>query len=338
MIRNSKVAVRYLLALLLVSVCYLNFWSYSRQEQLNPELFSDVARGTASAPQQYRVLVVRTAWFLHHHSRLQMRHAFALLDTLSAFGCCFLLLYLMEQTDVFRRSEPVARSLAHASFLFLCGYYLIWLTWYQRPETLPTALGLSAMLWLSSVIPKNAAVQLAVATATLAVATVQALIRADVAVAFYSAVAVTSMLPFGARMPQRRSFLLPTSLAAILLAAGTQWVLMHVVYPRATYGDTAVFQLRYNLSPQSLLTVFVFAAPVFWTAWSAWNSRDSAPVPFLTLMLAAGLFLPLWAIVGRIQEVRIFLPFAIALAPLTVCQWIAGGVDAGDATRTRVHR
>ena len=35
-------------------------------------------------------------------------------------------------------------------------------------------------------------------------------------------------------------------------------------------------------------------------------------------MIAAALFVCLWCVLGKIDEVRIFLPFAFALAPATV--------------------
>jgi hypothetical protein len=42
---------------------------------------------------------------------------------------------------------------------------------------------------------------------------------------------------------------------------------------------------------------------------------DSAGIAMFT---AAVIFMGMWVMVGRIKEVRIFLPFALALAPLTV--------------------
>jgi hypothetical protein len=35
------------------------------------------------------------------------------------------------------------------------------------------------------------------------------------------------------------------------------------------------------------------------------------------MLAAAIIFMGMWVVVGRIKEVRIFLPFALALAPLT---------------------
>ena len=317
MLRAPKRFVRILLALLLTAVCYLNFWSYSRQEQASPDLFSDVAKGTAAAPQQYRILVVKVAWFLHSHTPLHMRHAFALLDTLAAFVGTFVLLRLLEQSRAFRQASPVARWLGYFSYLFLCAFYLVWLTWYQRPETLPTACFIALMVLLLSVRPTSSTSRVGVVVATLAVAGMQAFIRADVSVCVYAGVALATLMPVGQRLPTPRKLLLPLATSAILLAAGVQWILMHRIYPHATYGDTAVFQLRFNLHPQSLLTVAVFAAPVVWTAWISRKAYAQQDAHFLALLLGAAIFLPLWATVGRIQEVRIFLPFALALAPLT---------------------
>jgi hypothetical protein len=38
----------------------------------------------------------------------------------------------------------------------------------------------------------------------------------------------------------------------------------------------------------------------------------------VAVLVGALIFLGMWVTVGRVQEVRIFLPFALALAPLTI--------------------
>jgi hypothetical protein len=45
--------------------------------------------------------------------------------------------------------------------------------------------------------------------------------------------------------------------------------------------------------------------------------RYQVESPGMGIFTAAVIFLGMWVVVGKIAEVRIFLPFALALAPLT---------------------
>jgi hypothetical protein len=91
------------------------------------------------------------------------------------------------------------------------------------------------------------------------------------------------------------------------------------VYPQATYGHTQVVQLFLNLrSPEKFIPFVLFLAPFAWTAAMLRQRRYESGSAEMGMFTAAVIFLGMWVTVGRIGEVRIFLPFALALAPLTV--------------------
>jgi hypothetical protein len=93
---------------------------------------------------------------------------------------------------------------------------------------------------------------------------------------------------------------------------------MKRVYPQATYGDTQVVQLFFNLkSPSAYAPFLLFLLPSAWTAAMLRGRRYQVESWGVAMVTAAVLFLGMWVVVGKIAEVRIFLPFALALAPLT---------------------
>ena len=317
--RPLRSAVRVLLLSLIACACFLNYWEYSRQFHSHPDAFLDIVQGAADAPQQYRVLVVRGAWFVHQHAHLGMRHAFTLFDFVGAVIAGLALLSVVERSERFLASDFAERCFAYAAFLFLFAYDLVWLEWYQRPETLPTACFVALMLLLIHWPPKGAAGLAGIAACALLLSLLQALTRADVAACFFAGVFLAALLPFGKRLPAPRGFLAGLALVAAGLAVAVQWVMIHLVYPHATYGSTAVFQLLLNLNVTSILPFLLFLVPVIATGWAVLRGAAALDdAPSLALGLGALIFLPLWCAVGRIAEVRIFLPFALALIPLSV--------------------
>jgi hypothetical protein len=90
------------------------------------------------------------------------------------------------------------------------------------------------------------------------------------------------------------------------------------MYPHAGYGRTPVFMVTRDLHMWLGLPPFVvFMLPVAWTGLQAWRRRASLDGPSLGLLLGAAIYLLSWILMGKIDEVRIFIPFALALSPLT---------------------
>jgi hypothetical protein len=76
---------------------------------------------------------------------------------------------------------------------------------------------------------------------------------------------------------------------------------------------------RHDLSqPLTFLPFLLFIVPVAWTGVQFWRQRADEDGASAGLVAGSGLYLILWAVLGKLDEVRIFIPFALALAPLTV--------------------
>jgi hypothetical protein len=315
MIRGPKKVVSVLLTAIVLSTGYLDYWAYSQAFYKEPNIWMDVVRGTGTAPSQYRIGVVDTAYFLARHLHASMRHTLALLDVISGLIAVFALFLVLQRSVVYRKASVVAQWFGAASFILLIQFYLAWLLWYQRPETLPTAAILAlALLLLSGAIGMAGTV-----LGLLLLAIAQGFVRADVAFALHLGILLVCLTKAGKRFALPRGVQAGTSVMAMLLAVGIQFWLMKKVYPQASYGDTAVLQLFLNLkSPQAYTPFLLFLLPGAWTGVMLSRRRYEVEPAGEGVFTAAVIFLGMWVMVGKIAEVRIFMPFALALAPLTV--------------------
>jgi hypothetical protein len=148
MMQGPKRVVSVLLSLIVLSAGFLDYWSYSQTFYREPGVWMDVVSGTARAPGQYRIGVVDTAYFLARHTHLGLRHALALVDVVAGLIAVFTLFLVLRRSPVYRRASQAAEWFGAASFVVLVQFYLAWLLWYQKPETLPTAAMLSLALLL----------------------------------------------------------------------------------------------------------------------------------------------------------------------------------------------
>jgi len=303
-----------------LSSVFLDYWEYSRSFHADPDIWASTLRGVAPAPAQYRVGVLKAAEFLTLHTPLAMRHALTLIDFAALLIAAFTLRALLLRSATWRSVSAAAQWFAAAAFLLLFEYSLQWLTWYQRPETLTIAALLALSLWLSTVrLPGPAGTLLTVA-GIIALGILQGFTRADVGVVFHLSVALVCLFSKRtqpAALPRWIPFF--ASLVAATCAAAVQLYLMRIVYPHATYGSTPVYQLALNLTDHIRIVPFaLFLAPTIWLVMQIARHRFR-PQPAQTgLLLASAIFVGMWCVLGRIDEVRIFLPFALALTPLTV--------------------
>jgi hypothetical protein len=330
MMPDPKRVVSVLLIAIVLSTGYLDYWAYSQAFYKEPNIWMDVVWGTGSAPSQYRIGVIDTAYFLARHLHLGMRHTLALLDVISGMIAVFALFLVLQRSAVYRKASVATQWFGAASFIILVQFYLAWLLWYQRPETLPTAAILALALLLVTVkSPLRAGVGAIGTVGTagtvgtvlglLLLAVAQGFVRADVAFALHVGILLVCLTPAGKGFALPQGVQAGTSLVAVLLAVGIQYELMKRAYPKANYGDTQVLQLFLNLkSPLGFAPFLLFLLPVGWSAVMLARRRYQAGSAGIGMFTAAVLFLGMWVMVGKIAEVRIFLPFALALAPLTV--------------------
>jgi hypothetical protein len=109
-----------------------------------------------------------------------------------------------------------------------------------------------------------------------------------------------------------------TGIAGAALAVAVQLWLMLRVFPQARYGLIKFWQLWPNLHHASRWPPFVvFMLPVGWAAVQVVRRRFRGDAAGIGVLCGAAMFAVLWAVIGKFDEVRVFLPFALALAPLT---------------------
>ena len=279
----------------------------------------DVLRGTADAPQQYRIGVPWAA-NLMRHGAFGLRHGFALIDLVCALVAVFVLFSLFERTSLYRASDERTRWFGAACFVFLTQYYLAWTTWYQRPETMASLAVLAVTLWLLTVrlqLGKAASIAASM-LGMLALAAMQGFIRPDVIFALHLGVLLVCLTSAGNGFALPRGVQAATSVAAILIAGGIQYALMHLVYPHADYGTTPMFQLPLNLThPLRWIPFALFMLPAVWVMKTLARGRSSVQAPDVALLAGSAIYAALWMMLGSMDEVRIFLPYAVALIPLT---------------------
>lgn len=317
--QGPKKAANVLLAFIVLTMGFADYWSYSKAFHLDPTGYLDVLQGTAPAPNQYRIGVIGPADFVARHTHLGLRHLFTAIDVSAAFVAVFTLLLLLRRSSAYQSASNLAKWFGTGCFIVLVQYYLPWVTWYQRPETMTTAALVSLVFLMLTVrvpLPGRAGTG-ATVTVMLLLAVAQGFVRADVAFALHAGIFLLCCTRAGERLSLPRGLQAATSAFAILLAGGVQYYLMHVVYPQATYGDTPVFQLVLNFKEWARLIAFVFFIPPYvWIVRTVLQKREQVEAPAMAIVLGSAVFMGMWWCLGRVEEVRIFLPFALALAPL----------------------
>lgn len=80
-----------------------------------------------------------------------------------------------------------------------------------------------------------------------------------------------------------------------------------------------MFELWLNLRNLLGVVPFVlFMLPFGWLVATVLRGRWMPDASDAALLTGSAIYLGLWWTVGRVEEVRIFLPYALALVPLTV--------------------
>lgn len=337
--RSPHKVARVLLAFVVYSTIFLDRWEYSKAYQGNPDSWMDVIRGTAVAPQQYRIGVERVADLLQRHGHLALRHGFVLIDAFSAVVAVYLLFSLFTRTEVYCAASETERWFGAAAFVFLTQYYFAWIAWYQRPETLASMAVLTATLWLLSVrlpLPKSASV-VAASVAMLALAGIQGFIRPDVIFAIHLGILLACLTGAGNGFSMPRGAQVVTSALAVLISGGVQYYLMHVMYPHASYGTTPVIEMVLNITQPVRWVPFVpFMLPTAWLMIALVRRRARADAPGLALAIGSAIYAAMWFVVGCVDEVRIFLPYALALIPLTCACAMQRFIGEGEGSQARL--
>jgi hypothetical protein len=257
-----------------------------------------------------------------HLLPLHLSQAFGILDLLGAVVAVLVLYSLLLRSRVYRQASLPLQWFGSAAFVALMFYLLDWSDWYRRVTTLPTACMVALMLWLWTPPSEGAAPRRRWLSALgfFLVAIAQAFVRADVALLVCVGVLLACLRPVRPQqlsLPRGLAVLVSVVTAAVVLAV--QIYLMRVRYPHATYGGVPVFMLAHDYwRVTDWASCLIFLAPFLWTLTQAVRRRCAGGGADAALLIAAAGYACLWVSLGRLDEVRIFLPFALAVTPLTV--------------------
>jgi hypothetical protein len=302
------------------AMAYLDYFQYKRMGVGEPGAWDALAAGRWSAPDQYRVSVVLGARWLAGHLHGRVPLAMALIDLVCATVAVHVLWSVLARTRVYREAGVERRWLGAAAFVVLPPWYFGWIFWLSKPETLPAAMLLAMMLWVWQKPVGGVVGRRGVwwrEAALLGLTLVLASMRADEACFMSLGMAVAAWrLRGGLALP--RGSAMATGGVGALLGVGVQVWLVRVAFPQAHYGLIKFWQFWPNLHHASRWPPLVtFCLPVGWAAWQVWRRRFSGDVAGVGAMVGAGIFFVLWSLIGKFDEVRVFLPFALCLAPVT---------------------
>jgi hypothetical protein len=312
---------RALLILFLIGICSRGYGYYNQQWKADPSLWTSVLRGKSAAPEQYRVGVVMTANWMGQIFHLRLSQAFGVLDLLGSVLAVLLLYGILLRTRTFREASLPVQWFGSATFLALTIYYVDWTSWYQKVATLPTAGLVAVMLWMWTPNPgarPSGARQALLAAGFFLIAMAQAFVRADVALLVCVGIFIASLMRIGGELALPRYAALATSLIAAMAVAGVQLYLMRIRYPNAGYDGVPVFMLKHDFKKVFMwASCLIFLAPFLWTAVQARRRRFAGEGAGAGFLIAAVGYLGLWLVLGRLDEVRIFIPMALVNLPLT---------------------
>lgn len=302
----------WMIVLITSGYTFLDYWSYSRTFHEGGGEWETLLAGRGFAPAQYRIGVLRAAALLANVTHTQLRHMFALIDFACLGVSMALLLWLLSRTDIFRRASRIGQWLQANLALGCVLLYLMWSFWYQKPETHATLL----LLVLSAVAARWREPAPAVLV-LIALAALGATVRADAMVAFHTGFLAACLLPQARSLPLGRPTQVIASLLSVLAAVGVQYAIMHGVYPNAP-REVSPFQLLSNLTSWLNYVVLIGALFPWWItlrlAARRWRELDGWSVGML---LGSVAHFALFYVLGMAGEVRIFLPFAMTVIPLT---------------------
>jgi hypothetical protein len=312
-------ATRVLVIAAVLGICDQSYWQYSEVDHFIKGYWMPFIRGTGPAPEQYRIGVKMSAWWLVNHLSWGFRYGFTLMDVIASTMGVLLVYDLLLRRRIVRTASAASQWFASAGFALLVCYYMAWVGFYFRPETLPS-FGLTAcMVWLWTYRTNQRSGTGLIVFVLVICAAAQAWIRADIPCALNAGMLLVSLTRAGEGLSIPRRAALATSALCIAIAAGTQIYIMRVLYPHASYGSTPLFMVTHDLhQPLGFPPFLIFMVPLAWTGVQAWRQRSELDTSSRGLLVGAGIYLLLWVLFGKLDEVRIFIPFAVALIPLTM--------------------
>jgi hypothetical protein len=242
-----------------------------------------------------------------------MKHGMGIFDGICLLPALFALSVYLDRRATRAGLDAVERAASGFSMLVLCGIYLAWANWYPAITTCPTILYLAlCLLLLSDLIVLAPAARLGL---LLGLAVLQSFVRADTVAVFFLGQLATLIFS-NKRGALGRVQTAVTGVCGISIALVIQWYLARVVYPNARY-DTDPVQLLANIKELPIdITFFLFIPACLFTLWVLWRARRELSAVERGVVAYALLYFPAWVTLARLNEVRVFTPTAIVLAPV----------------------
>ena len=244
------------------------------------------------------------------------------------FGFVATLLLYRSMACRLAEKTIAARAAGVGIFLALLHFPMEWVQPWARPETLPTAFYLAAAIAALGFQARRLGMVL-----LFALTVWQGFVRADVAFVFGVAMILGSVLPEALRDLGPRSLNVLRGVGVAAVAAGVQLYLQVVRFPHLSYTPgTKVVQVGHNLSLHGIGGLVLALVPVMLIGFLGltWNrikgvAGDGSLLDSTDrlILLASALYLPVWLTVGIVGEIRIYVPFLLALA------MVGGRVAAG---------
>lgn len=316
--RERLLALLFILAQVLTVVHFVHE-AYVQAEPMMPPGSAHCffgACGQQYAPTAYRLGVQIVGTFLVTKTHTQHPAMIAALLDLVFFLPALLLFCATAIADAgLRRFRGSERMLAMTLFLALAQFPLSWVVPWQRSETAPTSLFVAGVLFWLTRRRKSAASFVLL----FAMVLWQSFVRADLVVVTGFCVILLAALGDALRDFGTRRLMLAVGAGIALVGCAVQFLLQFVLLPHLSYAPgVQVVMLGFNLSHPHMLTIAAlvigpFAVFLLLTRRVA-GTWDSVAVLAATLGLLYGM---VWLTVGLLQEARVYVPVAFALAVAT---------------------
>lgn len=233
------------------------------------------------------------------------------LDFVFAFSALYLFYLLAVGNLPLTPAKLQGRTVVVALFLAFIQSPINWVVPWQRPETLPSALLLALALFCLASARKNGIWPVLLLAATAC----QAFVRSDVPFVFGISLVLMALgkrsifEEFGTR-----SINLFMGACIVLIAGGVQAYLQFVRYPHLSYWPGIdLIQLKNNLHLHNLSNCMLALSPFLLLAGYLIAKRIRIGAVEALVAASSVLYFLLWFTVGVVGEVRIFVPFLMAL-------------------------
>ena len=309
-----------------VSFTFLSDERYSHEWYELRQMWEGLLAGNGDAPAQYRIGVIYFANFLSGltHGHLAFRHVLALMDGVFLALAMTVLFYLVSRSQIYRRATAAARVALTSFGLMLLLYYMFWLFFYHKPETVANFACLTVAAALIAGKPRIP-VTLAFCCLVL-ISAYLGTVRADSGFALNLGILIVAIIPGERILPLGRWVQAAAGLAGIFAVLGVEYYIKQIMFPNNPY-PISKFQLLHNLTTVStLVCVPVALGPWFLTVWFAGRNWARLESWEQALVAASLVEFPVFFVVAMANEVRLFLPYAMVLIPtasaLMLKDWI----------------